>query len=854
MLDDAETADAATETELDESVIPYLVTQFRLATPVLFTGAGFSVAAKASTREPLPGLRALHGELWSICFPTDEFDASSSFPSLVDHARLRHPTQLRELLHRRLTVDADSLPDWYRLYFGMPWYRCYTLNVDDLDVAAQRRFSFDRRLISVSATEDTPTRPARGDITEDLESVHLNGTLSDVPDRVTFSTTQYAERLAGSEPWYVRLVADLATHPFVFVGSQLDESPLWQHIAMREARGQRGLRERRPKSFLVTPRLDRARRALLADFNVHWVRGDARVFAERVLARMGPAAAAGSDLIKREAASYSPRHGRLPRVADLVADPSRRTDFLLGAEPHWADLQSGRAVERVVDGQLATLVADLLKRSAPQLLLITGTAASGKSTSLMRLALQLHFDGFVVGWVDRETELLSRQLQTAMRADDAPRVLAIDEPELFGGEITAMIGEILRDPRLPLVILAVRSGRVDQLVNPAPLGDITISEVSMPPLEDSDIDSLLNALDQDNRLGILKGLPRAQQQAAFREQAGRQLLVAMYQATSGLRFDEKVLEELEQLAGRGWSIYATVAVATSLRYSLKRDEVLIAISDASNAALNDVDALTRRGIVVLASDSRGLRARHRHIADVILDELRRQGQLMPILSGLLVVAATRVMPDMPRSARPWRFLKSLISHEFLLRVIGVEQARNLYGSVEAILHWDYHYWLQRGSLEAQVGDLGLAENFLGQARSLAASDALVLTEWAYFLFKKAVADPTAVGAPAIASEAMQTLIELIRTRGINDSYPYHVLMTQGLAWARTARTSRDTKLRLLQELRAMAEEAVRRHPNRPEVELARKDVQRAYLLLATPNSESEEDPSAGRLRRSSPLD
>jgi hypothetical protein len=60
----------------------------------------------------------------------------------------------------------------------------------------------------------------------DLDVIHLNGTLGDVPDGVTFSVTQYAQRLPGSDPIYRRLSAELLTSPFVFVGTSLDEPPL----------------------------------------------------------------------------------------------------------------------------------------------------------------------------------------------------------------------------------------------------------------------------------------------------------------------------------------------------------------------------------------------------------------------------------------------------------------------------------------------------------------------------------------------------------------------------------------------------------------------------------------------------
>jgi hypothetical protein len=109
----------------------------------------------------------------------------------------------------------------------MPWARIYTLNVDDLDDAVARTFDLPRTLQIVSAVSHEPLA-AR----DRLLSIHLNGVLADFPD-VTFSQRQYGERLAQPEMWFQALVRDLRSAPVVYVGTTLDEPPLWQHIEMR---------------------------------------------------------------------------------------------------------------------------------------------------------------------------------------------------------------------------------------------------------------------------------------------------------------------------------------------------------------------------------------------------------------------------------------------------------------------------------------------------------------------------------------------------------------------------------------------------------------------------------------------
>ena len=73
-------------------------------------------------------------------------------------------------------------------------------------------------------------------------------------------------------------------------------------------------------------------------------------------------------------------------------------------------------------------------------------------------------------------------------------------------------------------------------------------------------------------------------------------------------------------------------------------------------------------------------------------------------------------------------------------------ARDIYEELETILSWDYHYWLQRGSLEVEAGDIRKADNFLSAAYSLHPEDYRARTAYAYMLMRKACEAPHDVRA------------------------------------------------------------------------------------------------------------
>jgi hypothetical protein len=248
----------------------------------LFTGAGFSSDATDHSGRRIPTGVELADELWRACFPGEERDPDSNLEDLFHVALVHERPALERLMIQRFTVLPRSLPAWYELWFGLSWRRIYTVNVDDIESAAERRFQLPRPLRSLSALDKSATCRSNAP-TDVLELVHLNGVLTGGPEGMTFSTTQYGSRLAHEDDCYRRLAADLEKYPFIFVGTRLAESPLWQHLDGRAV-------DNRPHSFLVTPTSSRARQRLLEGMNIEWIAQSAAEFAQGMLSQIATSA------------------------------------------------------------------------------------------------------------------------------------------------------------------------------------------------------------------------------------------------------------------------------------------------------------------------------------------------------------------------------------------------------------------------------------------------------------------------------------------------------------------------------------------------------------------------------------
>lgn len=809
---------------MDEHQTRKLASFIRQGRVILFTGAGFSLGAKTKSGRQLPTADELSKALWRIAFPRDDFD-ESSLGDVYEAATLQASKETQREMRDLLTVDPKSLDDGYRLWFSFPWHRIYTLNIDDLDAAISRQYSLPRHLLPLSALSDAVPSTEN----DHLQVIHLNGTLADLP-HVTFSPRQYGERLGSSDLWYDNLARDLKTHPVLYVGTSLDEPPLWTYV---EARGLRKTNtETRPGSFLVSPELARARRVSLSSYNVSWIGASAAEFANNVLLTLSDDSSAGQRAIeqRRKLERGGPPIARVSDVQDDSQDDER--EFLHGREPRWSDLTDGYAVRRTFDSTLAQAYED----TSARLIVITGTAGSGKSTSAMRLALERSARGDNVFVLNPDASGQLYKLRQAIATEEIDFLL-IDDVDRFGRATPGFLHELLDDCADMRLVLCVRNTRIQALDGLAEL-EVDSLELTVPQLEDNDVEALLDALDKANRLGQLKGKTRKQQREAMQKTFGRQLLVALLEVTQGVRLEQKIESECEDLKGDSPLVYAVAALATYAGGPLT-DQELIASTGEASSAMEQIDLLTRRHLLIRTGSGR-LMPRHSVIAERVVRYYQEKGIIAQVCTALAIGLASHARVGELQTNRTGRVLIRLLNHEYLIKLVyrnvdiavDVATLRSIYDAVESVLEDDYQYWLQRGSFETEDGDLDLAKNFLDQARGMAANDFNVRTEWSYMTLKRAAKDASSAGAADSVALAFNELEEVIEKRGSSNHYAFHIYGSQGLSWARRAPLSQNEKKKLLEQLRRVVANGLKLHPANENLKELNKALDKEYMMLA----------------------
>ena len=109
----------------------------------------------------------------------------------------------------------------------------------------------------------------------------------------------------------------------------------------------------------------------------------------------------------------------------------------------------------------------------------------------------------------------------------------------------------------------------------------------------------------------------------------------------------------------------------------------------------------------------------------------------------------------------------------------------------------------------------------------------------WLLLKRAMLNSASVWSRDQVAEAFTELEEAISQRGKSDSYPYHVLGSQGLSWIRRAVMSKDAKARELSRLAKIVEEGCSHHAKEKSLQQLLADLRKEYLMLAVPAGENE---------------
>ena len=306
------------------------------------------------------------------------------------------------------------------------------------------------------------------------------------------------------------------------------------------------------------------------------------------------------------------------------ADPSA---FYRGYFVDWSPLLTGLDVRRsMTDGILSEVIlpSEEERRELVDFFLVKGHAGSGKSVLLRRLAWDASalFDKFCLFLrpsAHPDVEPLAELYRLLQE-----RIFLFVDPISDSMDTVEEFLQRARRDKIPLTIIGgERSNEWNS--NCERLEPYLNGEYEVRYLSEAEIVALIDLLTKHKSLGYLAGLPPEEQKQALQYRAGRQLLVALHEATLGKPFSDIVYDEYKSIASpRAQSLYLTVCVFHGLgvpvraglisrvhgiSFTVFKEELFHPLESVVFAAMNHV------------IQDYEYRTRHSHIAELVFERV-----------------------------------------------------------------------------------------------------------------------------------------------------------------------------------------------------------------------------------------
>lgn len=420
-----------------------------------------------------------------------------------------------------------------------------------------------------------------------------------------------------------------------------------------------------------------------------------------------------------------------------VLDPRQ---FYRGLNKEWSAIEQELDVKRTItDSILLDNFLDVSSSAStrPQLYVVKGHAGSGKTVLLRRLAWVAAKElDLLCLYVHANGKIDTESIREILSVTDEMVYLFVDRVATRVSEMTNLFNNI-GDLGKRLVVVAAE--RVNEWnVECGALSPFVTDEKQLKYLNESEIKGLLELLKKHKSLGMLEHATDEERFTAFKDRAGRQLLVALHEATLGKQFEEIIEDEYKNIKPpEAKAIYLTICVLNRL------DEPVRAgiISRVHNVAFDrfKLEFLGPLEQVVIVSENKYIRdyeyrARHPHVADIVFQRVlsnqeERFDMYLKALDGLDLgyTADSKMFWELVKAKR----LGDIFSnHDLIQRV---------YDLAESMVQDDPHLYHQRAIYEMNraSGNMKLCDELLRRAEDIAPLDRTIKHSRSEFYLKMA---------------------------------------------------------------------------------------------------------------------
>jgi hypothetical protein len=632
----------------------------------------------------------------------------------------------------------------------------------------------------------------------------LHGCMTNTHEKdcpLILSTDTYVNYTIGRDRLFRLFMQLAAERPFLFIGYALQDQNI-RFLLDTVTKEQKA----RPQSFLITRSVDDiAKRfwsqkqvtALAGTFEEAMADLDGSIGATfRGIRKTTPAGglAIASKIVVAGAIFSENTEKALTFDLDYVqpekpyeaCDPVR---FYSGASHTWSPIAQNLDVRRRLHD---TVLLDYFfdDPSERQFIVIRSHAGSGKSVFLRRLAWEASRDCNKLCLYAQPEAILSSTVFAEIINLCKERVyLFVDDVLLQRTEIEQLLSNLGSLAENLTIIGGARTNEWNTA--PTSYSALCTREYQLPYLTDAELDTLIELLEKHKALKALEKLSPTERREKLKERVGRQLLVALHEATSGKAFTDILHDEFHRLpSSMAKSLYLAICMLNQfdvpVRAGLIARRFGITFEDFNQRFFKPLED------VVITRDRKGVddycyTARHPHVAEIVVrNELRSVSDLYNEYVACLLEL------NLGYSSDKRAFQKMTQARLISLLFDQPDLVHSIYAKAQELVGDEDPFLLQQMAvyeMNRDNGNLTKATTYIERALELRYSSRLLKHTLAELYIKKADVAKTELEQRHFWSLAERVCRDM--KRDATDSYPYCTLVKTGIRRLKALEGSSD---------------------------------------------------------------
>lgn len=767
---------------------------------VLFLGSGFAYNANHPNSKQVPLGNKL-AEMIADKFLEGNYKESSL--TYVSDLAISESSLFEVQLFIAEIFDKYSPNENHKIYTTLPWKAIFTTNYDLILERAYKENKGSNAQDFVSIYRNTPEQQIFK-TPNTVPYYKLHGCISYINDQnlpLILSTEQYITHRLNRERLFQNFETLSLDYPILFIGYSNQDPNIRSILKQLEA-----IKDGRPRSYMVGPNFTDAEIRYWHERKLTPLSFGHEEFIKIVNERITPnernLAKFRVDTKRQIYNKFTISTKELVPTESLINFLDFETEFIhsnlklgdttpkafyKGFFNNWDPILNNLDVRRILEDRILTdivLEDNYQEDEKSFLFVIKGFAGSGKSVLLRRLAWETA--------IELEKLTIFLKPNQILRADPIIELYNYVKERIYlfidnAVENEKSIVELLRkvnSENIPLTIIS--ADRINILNEQNQIINYITQYYTLTYLKNKEIDDLLEKLEANNSLGHLETKTTEERKKELEERSGRELLVALYEATGGRPFEEIILDEYNGITtDEAKSLYLTVSVfhrlGTKVRAGL--------ISRIHDIGFNNFQEKLFKPLEFIVFSEKDYfindfiySTRHPFIAQmifeqVLINEQERYDEYIRILKSINIDYKS-----------DWFAFLDITNARKLNEIFNDPiRIKNIYDLAEKISPEDPKLIQQRGIYDmiSRSGNLYSAQKFLKIANSLAPDDLTISHSLAEISLKKAEASIVAIERTKYLDEAEKLCRKIIKKEK-DQSYSYHTLLKIALLKFKTS--------------------------------------------------------------------